>query len=636
MQKVRFVKIADEAFVEALTTLLLKQDLVADAAEKAATAIDLQAKINILMESDAASKANDYTSLYVTDGLVGLFFADNSIDIVSGTWENKAPNGNYAAATLKGAWQRYEKGVGYRIVPTETSTTANLVNMHGGGVLLDTNFEDLENFTVETFAKAYGATDAEGNRINNGAHYTGINNFRFGLLTSLGWMSLHTNLNNRWAVTNIAYTGGSWTATQGFSKTEGATYADNYNDTNWYTVGKDVPTAALMTVTKATDEDSVLYSIFYNNATPSSSAQFDVPTAEHERLANYTQNGASYETERRFSLFNVVAADIYSVRVYNKVLTADEKAQNRLADLLYYHDVDIPENFAQDKDALLAVANNASVKSISISEDAAAKAANKAALETAIAEVSKKVTVTVGGGETLKTDIILSGGSYELPEEIGEKKVIAWKINGNDAVLPGTSVSVDGDMNADAVVVDSPKTSTSVSVKTSAVADDLAMRFTASISRSDFEAIAEAYGREKLTVGILITPAKYVEMANGVFTREALRAMVDEALGAEAKAPAFVNIPSPNGFYSTDANTMTIAGSLYRFSEATRTHNPAFAAIGYVDIDVDGDLTTDFTLYGEYNPAANHTVKDTFAKARPFMTNTQKTWIDALINSFVS
>ena len=619
---------SDAALYAEALSLIVNTPIVSSNLERSVVAAELKA--GLLKIAGVSLKAdNDYAALYVTKGenatLLGLFTAfegDYSANLATGVWENRAEGSTYGDATLNAEWTRYEKGIGYRIVPVGGKTAKALIQAHGG-VSLDNDFENLTNFTVETFAKAYGATDAHGNRISSGSYVAGVGNFRFGMLNCFAWASVGGSLRNRWAVSNVAYPD-AWTVTQAYSQNGTSVYwAD---EMNWYNVGKDVPTAALMTATRVTgDDDSVAYKVTYNNAA-TAAISMNIDAEEYARVASYTSGGGNFEKDRRFSLFNTVAATIYSIRVYDGPLTAAEKAQNRLADLLYYHDVDLPDGFVENEEAINAVIS--AVGSITISEVAATKAQNKTKLENAIASVSKQVTIMDATDTVITSKLVITGDDYILPEKIAEKQAIAWYVNG-DAKAPGSVVAMTEDITVKPVIIDAPTTAHTVSLKTTARADDLAMRFTATIARADFEAIAEIYGIENLRIGMLITPVAYVEHANGVFTREALRQMVLDKTH-DPSSPAFVDVEA-GSFYAKTDTTLTIAGSIYRFSDVTKAKNPPFTAIAYIDVVTD-DVS--FTVYGSYDASVQFRVKDTMLATRPYMTDQQRKWINALLELF--
>ena len=186
-----------------------------------------------------------------------------------------------------------------------------------------------------------------------------------------------------------------------------------------------------------------------------------------------------------------------------------------------------------------------------------------------------------------------------------------------------------------AVTKRTPAVGSTVAVR---VTDDdengLALRFTAPLSRFEYDHLAAIYGDECLSVGILVAPRVCVEEANGVFTRKALGSMVSDYCD-NANASAYIDIRS-SGFYKISDRVLTVAGSVYNFSAATRKYNPAFVVVAYIDVDTDGDTVADLTFYGDYDPNECYRVKDTMLRARPHMTESQKLWITALLETFDS
>ncbi|MBO5755462.1 MAG: hypothetical protein J6R89_05330, partial [Clostridia bacterium] len=135
-----------------------------------------------------------------------------------------------------------------------------------------------------------------------------------------------------------------------------------------------------------------------------------------------------------------------------------------------------------------------------------------------------------------------------------------------------------------------------------------AVRFMASIDR----AIADKYVVK--SYGILITPKAYVDAA-GAFTASALEAYL-KAEGVEnngsAESRAFLNVVADD-FYATSDEAYTIAGGFTNFSIKTKENNPAFAAVAYAVVEVNGK---DVVVYGSYNEDACITVKETLTAAR--------------------
>ena len=609
--------------------------------EKTAEKIRLQGALDSLV-SLYAGERDDYASLYAAENLVGLFFADTSLSSATGVWYNKVENGENATlrdTSGRNYWRRKDNGIGYSMTFSQWGAGNQYREV---GLSLPDSYAEFESFTVEAFAKVEGTTTATGERyVASGEAYKNwCSAFRLGLLTSLFFGNAKTatsGLGLRWGLSMTGWTGGI------YNGTNGAYNIFSADDHSWIQMGPMMtPTAGVMQLTKNVKTETVdgasvtniTYGLAYNNK---SGKSYTIDEAKHEGYLHYFDgdnmnfnSGAAKaygEYADPFSLFNGVPATIYAVRVYDGLLTADEKAQNRLVDLMYYHDVAVPAGLTHDSEAMKTIA--ACANGITISEDAVAKAANKATIEAAIAAASSKVNI-VAGADAQET-IYAVGSTYTLPTMIDGQAVVAWTAsNATGSYLPGASIALTNDMTVTAVVIDAPKTNSKVSIKPMSSSDGLAIRFTADFVRADMEAILDLY--ENVTVGMLIAPVRYVQAAGGIFTREALRAYVVE--NGVAADRAFVEVVA-TGFYVIGEETLTLAASLANFSNTTKAKNPDFTAVAFVDIDADNDGVVDYTVYGSYNALAKHNVKTVMQKALGgALTDTQKNWINSLLKEF--
>ena len=647
--------------------------LVTDASKKQAGKDKMEAIIDPFVAQIEFERANDFASLYVKEGenatLVGLFSAIDgnfTADVTTGVWKNLVAGGANATIRDTGSvkyWEKRDKGIGYdfhysiAVYQSKAgSGDMNYVSPNNDydevGIKLSDSYENYDNFTVESFAMMVGATDDEGLRWRRtGQRYSTISNFRFGLIGTCCFQGLmhtvdagtgeilkyyyndgtHTfsgysdsSLSLRWMTHNVAT---AFVANMYFSDSYILRVSEQSEGNHL------IPVASVMQVEKVTDivktaEDtvdkdasSVTYTVNYNNVNKAGSKQHSLTT--YESLMTSTKPSTSGVNKvGRFTLFNDLASTVYAIRVYDGILTAAEKSQNRLADLMYYHGIAIPEGLAENASALATIANVANTIKIASSADKVY--ANKTAIEAAIANALPTVTITAGD-ETVLTELV-AGASYTLPSVIDGKAAVAYTING-EAMLPGTAITLEGDVAAEAILVDAPKTQTKAGLRLASEVSGMGMRFLADLSMDDFNTIKALYGIENITVGMLITPVKYVEFANGVFTREALDAMVIERNG---KSAGYVEVLA-QGFYASDDTTATIAGSIYNFSASTKAKNPAFTAVAFIDIVVD-DVT--YTVYGSYDPAVAVRVTDLAINTRPFVTSEQKGWIDALLSQF--
>jgi len=159
---------------------------------------------------------------------------------------------------------------------------------------------------------------------------------------------------------------------------------------------------------------------------------------------------------------------------------------------------------------------------------------------------------------------------------------------------------------------------------------ELGLRFTATWARADYDAIVSVYGASAVRVGLLITPMAYVQMANGIFTHEALSAMV--AAKGSASGAAYVEILMPA--IPAGDSAIVLSGTLYKFSAKTFANDPFFAAVAFTEIDTDGDGTFDKCVYGSYDASLCASVKTAFTAVRPSVSAKEQAWIDTLIAKF--
>ncbi len=235
--------------------------------------------------------------------------------------------------------------------------------------------------------------------------------------------------------------------------------------------------------------------------------------------------------------------------------------------------------------------------------------------------------------------LTVAGASYVVPANttapgqtvVDGKTVIAWKI-GEEIVYPGADMTLTGDTTLEvALSVALPATTRDYSMKLSADTKELGMRFTSTLAKADYTAMAGLAGENgTVKLGMLITPNQYVERA-GAFTKEALGALLNKEGTAALGENAYVDV-AIGGYYEDDGTTYTLAASLVGFSDTTLEKNPAFAAVTYAEIDTDGDGNADITVYGQYDLSTVRTVKDVATKVHAEQaTDTQKPWLEALL-----
>ena len=362
--------LAKPEIIKACAIAFVDAEISDDASVKTANKAAYQALLDATVAAEANNTSSVYDELYIQNGLVGLFTAfegDHSVDIFNGTWKNKATESGYADATLRlGAryWRRNTFGVGYSMNAAEWTADGKEV-----GISLDDKYEELSEFTVETFATLVGLTDKNGDRIiaesgkvvdgitlKKSYYVNGRSGFRFGMLASLGFASLSTSggesLLYRWAISNIGFPGGTWK--EGTENADAKLHYQGYNigndagtsDTGWRTRGDGYePLPGLMQVTRVpgevNGEKNVSYSIAYDNKAPLMSTTMSL--ADYNKYAAYTNDGYAEGEGYRFTLFNTVPADVYAIRVYNRALTDEEKLHNSFVDKAAWYGLDVSE-----------------------------------------------------------------------------------------------------------------------------------------------------------------------------------------------------------------------------------------------------------------------------------------------------
>ena len=651
---------ADESLMASIYSVLSGVEFVKDPTAKAAKALALQDSIDQLVTAIAMrelyARGDDLTALYTV-------YAASTVNLTAGTWTDLI-GGKKATFKTPARWSQNANGsVGFNVFygmigedgAFTTTSNYNYTTTKDYNISLSFGISALptEDFTVEymamykpvyvatttgaiaknaetgAFLESYdfgGAptghtgTYGEGMPVDYLGRFQSYTNKLDGSPWSGGRASVHWLYNNhRWTSGNNGawVGGGAWGASGGLNISGNAFQKNNVIQT--YGIYLDE------TYDAATDVTTALFGLYRAGAHYKNNASA-LNTTTGTGGAAY--DASAYPSTAEFYLSCSRPTDFFTVRIYDVALSADDQLQNYFVDMLYYYGIDIPAELSGNTEALLTLANE--LTSLGMATGASEKAANKAAIETAITALTKTVTVQVGSA-VLDT-LVVVGDKLTLPTVVGDKLAIGWRVAGvSGNVAPGTEISVSDGMTLAPVLFTIPATRLAPDVKVATSAEDLAVRFTAELYRADYVALCKMYGAENITLGMLITPDAYVQMTGGVFTREALTAMV-KAAGSTSGA-AYVEVVA-DGFYQVGTNVLTVAGSLYHFKGATYTKNPEFAAVAFIDVDTDADGKTDFTVYGSYDQKASASVKDAMTSARENLTNTQKEWIDSLLSKF--
>ena len=282
----------------------------------------------------------EYDELYVQEGLVGLstaFGDDVSYSLTDKKWANKVEPG--APITLRsdstnpwGAGTLGKGGVALK------NLKANYAAVSTTGLNVPKEWAALENFTLETTQIAYGVGNGSESAVDNGeSKHMVIDLVHFHYMTNVdakevlsGGGTWHANTTNAW------HTGGR-------DKTWRQLMCENGGDwkTSPYKVGDPVGTTLWLTktTTHTGTGDAATYSVTY-------AVDHNRRAEEQGIISGATYDQAAYETAlaagtRGFRLFSGIPADIYAIRVYNRVLTDAEKQYNHMVDLLAFYEIEV-------------------------------------------------------------------------------------------------------------------------------------------------------------------------------------------------------------------------------------------------------------------------------------------------------
>ncbi len=273
-------------------------------------------------------------TFYVTRGLVTLLSAYNHFDTGSLTTENGTSwfgaTGVSTAGLLQGkGWFRNEAG-GYTIVMDETAYRKDSIPNASGtpfysqfGLYLPAELLPAEDYTAEVVMNPVGIScyneNGELERYVDDKSPNGLFSeygIAIGPLRAMQFASYRPagrdgQLERRWV----------YSATGGYT----TTWKDMYRDTTWASLG--LHEIVTFGITHAFTGAST-YRMLHNRKEV---------TRLNISAADYVTPAAA---DNMFQLMVGVAGTIYSVRVYNRVLSEAEMAQNHMADLIYYYGLD--------------------------------------------------------------------------------------------------------------------------------------------------------------------------------------------------------------------------------------------------------------------------------------------------------
>ncbi|MBO7170815.1 MAG: hypothetical protein J6W28_06540, partial [Clostridia bacterium] len=582
--------------------------------------------------------------------LIGLYTAfsanDDSVLFGYGMWKNKVVGG--VAATLYDDtahvdWTLSENG-GLTLGIDSYDDWKN-VGLKGAGIRLNESWADLASFTVETSSLAKGAympskkseTDLTGGQTLYTADGPNFEEtFCLDMISSATYFNLYSNngLGMGFISRMEGVSGKAWYSMEGRSEA----YRALLKATNEGATDRDfgsIPAGLTLAYTKATDAANVTFGMSFSTG---AKANIDggEKNAEDKTVSSvgsyaYTlekyqevKAAATITNGHKFSLYNRGMYDVYAIRVYDKVLNAEEMAQNHFVDLLAFYGIAVPDGLTAATFAPFAPAA-AELADLPFYTDEAKATEAKAAIEASIAAVAKVVLLDDATDAPIVT-VYAVNGEVALPAIIDGRTVIAYADMDMRYAFPGEKIAVEGTAYYYAIGTAEPIISTDEKVdmklyeetvgegEEATTEQKLGIRFNATVNfaalQEKLDLMNEFIDDESLKIaiknyGILVAPKAYVDAA-GAFTEEALDAY---AAANGSTAGAYVAISSEEWYDDTDAAAYKLVGGLVDFSAASIENNVEFAAIAFIELDVDEDPYSDTIVYGAYNADACITLK---------------------------
>ena len=358
-------------------------------------------------ELPKGQRSGDYALLYAQDGLTACYmgYTDEGMTphlnyiTPAYSWKNYVYGGKDAGLNNASEWQRMNGGIGY-LQKTWASEESNSTTW----LALPYDLDNMGDYQMECVATFLGHTRKDGVPLkyeHSVPSNQKVSPFRLGLLHSFNYLTLHENPSasycNRWYLSNQSYFGHQhvedeyceilqYEYNQGFDVRLGDHMAtDAWKNPITWTVMRSEYADALQ-------NQKVMYGIRYTYAWEPIVPDF-VEEFDYTRIAELEayEDGYVDGVGSKYSLFNDYGCVIYSVRLYDRVLTEEEAYRNAFVDLLAFYSVNV--NFMShmsgaELDSFLTDCGElASVRGIAMDVDASYAAANRAQIYDIINEV---------------------------------------------------------------------------------------------------------------------------------------------------------------------------------------------------------------------------------------------------------
>ena len=346
----------------------------------------------------AAAKGDDeltYDDLIVEDGLVTTFTPSNStVDLEAGTWTSD--DNLYTATIVQPEWWTIKgKSLGYTMTQAELNANYAASNNGGVGITMPSSLLNEEEFTVDIVLSAIGPLTEEGERsytTGGWGNYRGNSTFiDIGPMRSMqfGGHDKYTIFVTRWF-----YDTGVW-------NDHGSKAGMGIIDTN--SLSFDAQIKHFSMSYKKLAEDTANF-ILQTNGTQI----FDYNSKTSTAASGYWGNRFFPIASAPFRFLHQYPGTVYSVRVYNRELTASEQIMNGFASLCKLYSASLDEFAALSDEGRLYVAEKVlakgfDTKKATIEADIAAYAADYRAIEEKRAEeeaVKQELLASLEGRNT--------------------------------------------------------------------------------------------------------------------------------------------------------------------------------------------------------------------------------------------
>lgn len=565
---------------------ILASSAILDAVTQGGIGQSAKTITDIIASFDQSFTMTDYDKLYVQRGLVALYSAfdtddgtPDSLTVVDGKVTGWVDKINKYSAAVKGNFVANLDGDGGFGIAQQTYEQWQ--SNHTFGVSFADSLADLSTATVENVIRYRTHTNNHASSTDAQFDSNAVA-IRYDIFAGLVWNNNPNPTSGKAARFHVRtmLTYGGWNQ----NGCNGSTaFRANGTYGGYCGNGYDLTPNKLVTHTfyKVNDGTNVNVRIAIDDKTVDVSgvgkAEGKITVAQYDSIRK-----GSGATTAKFSNLNGVSGTMYAVRVYNVGLTTAEVRQNKLVDLLAYAEADLT-NYPTEATELAMLANLIAEKGWSFGT-ADLKTKLEAAMSRGVTTVTYKNALT---GETIKSFLEIKGEYLTLPEYIGNKAVVEWDVNGDDAVASDNVVY-------NAVVIEKPTANNGVSVRVDG--EDVGLRFTTVLDKASYGDLTIKYGAENVKLGMLVSTSDIVAGA-GAFTKDAID------LYAAGNA-GYVDI-AINGYYKmTEGGDYELAGVLTNIKDSSLdAAKVKFVSVLYIEIDTDADGVSDVTVYGSASAA---------------------------------